>query len=92
MAQVIITLKIMPESPDSDLSKIQKEAERLIKDFKAEVGKVEEQPVAFGLRALLIYIISDEKNGDTEPLEKRISEIAGVNSVDVIDVRRAVEF
>jgi translation elongation factor EF-1beta len=32
----------------------------------------------------------DEKLGGTDPLEAKLSEIEGVNSVEVIDVRRAI--
>ena len=32
----------------------------------------------------------DEKLGDTENLENKISTLEGVNSVQVIDVRRAI--
>jgi translation elongation factor EF-1beta len=32
----------------------------------------------------------DEKKGDTEPVEKKISEIEGVQSVECIDVRRII--
>jgi len=32
----------------------------------------------------------DEQKGSTDPLEKEIQAIEGVNSVEVIDVRRAI--
>ncbi len=91
MAQVIVTLKIMPESPEVDLAKITEEAKNKINDF-AGAGdmKIEEKPIAFGLKAINIIFVMDESKGSTEPLEDSISEIKGVKSVEVIDVRRAV--
>lgn len=90
MARVVVTLKIMPESPDADLKAVEKKAEEEIKKFGGEVGKKEVEPVAFGLNALKFFFVMDESKGSTEELEKKISEIKGVGSVSVEDVRRAV--
>ena len=91
MAQVIVTLKIMPETPDSDLAKIEEEAERQIKGFAGETEiKKEQEPVAFGLKAIKLTFVMDEAKGSTEDLEAQISNIEGVNSVECTDVRRAV--
>lgn len=89
MGTAIITLRIMPESPDTDLKKIEEEALKIITNYTDErQKKVNVQPVAFGLKSINITFLMDEKKGDTEPLEKQLSEIEGVNSVECIDVRR----
>ncbi len=90
MAKVIITLKVMPKSPDSDLKKIEQKVSHLVKEFGGEVGKVEEKPVAFGLKSLNIIFVMDESLGSTEELEKQALEIPEVSSVEVIDVRRSI--
>ncbi len=90
MARVIITLRIMPDSPDTDLAAVEKKAAAEIELFGGKIGKKEIMPIAFGLKALILYFIMDESKGSTEPLEKKISGITGVGSVEVIDVRRAI--
>jgi len=91
MAKVVVTLKIMPESPDTDLLKIEEEARKKIAGFAGEGDmKAEQEPVAFGLKALKIVFVMDESKGSTEELEKDIASTEGVNSVEVIDVRRAI--
>lgn len=90
MAQVVITLQIMPEDPEVDLSKIESEAKKAIAESGGEVGKVELLPVAFGLKALRLIFVADEKKGGTEQLEEKIANIPGVMSVEVTDVRRAI--
>ena len=91
MAQVVITLKIMPESPDVDLGNIENEAKTKIQAFSDnEEMKSEQEPIAFGLKALKITFVMDESKGSTESLEEQIKTISGVNSVETIDVRRAV--
>lgn len=91
LAKAIVTVKIMPESPDIDLEKIHESALEKIADFAGEGDTRKEiEPVAFGLNALKIIFVMEESQGSTEPLEKELETIEGVNSVEVIDVRRAI--
>lgn len=91
MAQVIVTLRIMPESPETDLAKIEEEASKEITAFAGETDiKTETEPVAFGLNAVKITFIMDEAKGSTDALEETVKKIEGVNSVEAVDVRRAV--
>ena len=91
MANVVITMKIMPESIEEDLNVVQSAA---IEKIIAFAGKTEtktlQEPIAFGLNALKIIFVMDEAKGSTDELEKEISCINGVNSVEVSDVRRAI--
>ncbi len=90
MASVIITLRIMPESVETDLKCIEEKVKTFVSEYGGEVGKVEEKPVAFGLKALEIVFVSNEDIGSTDKLESNIASIPGVNSVEVTDVRRAI--
>ena len=90
MAKVVVTLKIMPESPDVDLDNLQKKVLKKIRDaFGDTETKVEREAIGFGLNALKILFVMDE-NKKTETLENSIREIEEVQSVDVVDVRRAI--
>ncbi len=90
MANVIVSLKIMPDSPDEDLKVIEKEVRKEVTSLGCEVGKVEIEPLAFGLNVLRVFVIMDENKGGTDPLEAKIKEIKGVTNVEVTDVRRAI--
>lgn len=90
MATVIVTMKIMPSSPDEDLDSIKAAAVKLIAAFGGTVGKTELEPIAFGLKAVVFMFAMAENLGDTEELEARIAAVQGVNSVQVTDVRRAI--
>jgi elongation factor 1-beta len=92
MAKAVVTIKIMPVSPDVDLQQVQEAAVLKIDDFTGEAGekRFEIEPIAFGLKALKITFVMDEKIGGTEPLETEVAGIEGVNSIEVIDVRRAI--
>ena len=91
MAIVVITLKIMPTSPEVDLDAIEAEAKKKIYRFsQSEEMRSEQEPIAFGLKALKIIFVMDESKGSPDPLEESIKNIGGVNSVETIDVRRAI--
>ena len=91
MAQVVVTLKIMPESPETDLNNIESQAKAKIIDFsQTKETKTELEPIAFGLKAIKIIFVMDENKGSTDALEESIKTISGVNSVEVVDVRRAI--
>lgn len=91
MADVVVTLKIMPESPDVDLNNLQEQAAGKVKDFsKMNNMKIEQVPVAFGLKSINIMFVMSEDIGATDPLEESISKLDGVNSVEVTDVRRTI--
>jgi elongation factor 1-beta len=91
MAKVIITLNIMPKSPEIDLEQIKDRSLEKIISFAGETEtKISIEPIAFGLKALKIIFVMREEQGSTEQLETDISTIEGVQSVEVTDVRRAM--
>ncbi len=91
MARVVITLKVMPDSLDVDLNKLEQEVIKKIKHFAGETEiKKEFEPVAFGLKALKIIFVCDENKSNLEELENNISSLNHINSVSIIDVRRAI--
>lgn len=90
MAQLVVTIKLMPESPDVDLKKIEEEATKEITKFGGDVGKVEIEPIAFGLKAVNLIFVMNESLGNTDNLEEILSKIKGVESVEVTDLRRAI--
>jgi len=93
MAKVVVTIRIMPDSPDTDLKKLEEKATKLINDFCQDdraVGKVNIVPVAFGLKAIDILFVADEKKGDVDPVAEKIAQLENVASAEVTDVRRAI--
>jgi elongation factor 1-beta len=91
MADVVITMKIMPDSPEVDLKSVEEKAlEKITKFAELSNYKVELEPVAFGLKAINILFVMDEAKGATDSLEEDVAKIEGVNSVEITDVRRAL--
>jgi elongation factor 1-beta len=88
-ATVAVKIKIMPESPDTDLSKIKHEGKQKIESEKAVLHSFEEQLIAFGLKALIATIAWPESK-DTSIIEELFKSIHGVSQADIIDYRRAI--
>lgn len=90
MAKMFITIKIMPEGVETDLNSIREKANEIAKRFEAELlDKDIIEPVAFGLKALKLIFLLDESKG-SEELSNAISELEGVSSAEVVDMRRAI--
>jgi elongation factor 1-beta len=91
MALMIVTLKIMPENPEVDLEALKPKVLAEIERFAGKGNTKEEiVPIAFGLSALQIIFIMDESLGSTDPLETTLKGLEGVNSVEILDMRRAI--
>lgn len=90
MAHVIITLKIMPESPDVNLEVLEATTKEMIEKFGASYKDAAIEPVAFGLKSLNPTFSMDEDLGDTEELEKQIEDLEDVASVQVTSCSRAM--
>ena len=82
-----IKIKIMPTSPSVDLEKIKQEAKSIVESKKGRNREYEEEPVAFGLKAIITFFEwPEEKN--LEKIEEAFKNIENVQSVQVIDIRK----
>jgi elongation factor 1-beta len=87
MAKVLAQMKVFPSEVDVDLKKLQEElSNHLPKD--ASILKVQEEPIAFGLVALVVTILMAEKDGVIEQVEKAIADTPNVGEVQTIAVGR----
>jgi len=94
MATAVVTVKIMPESPEINLDELTPKIQAIIREFTErndpQDQKVEIEPIAFGLKAIKIIFAMDEAKGSPDVLEDKMTAIEGVQSYEVTDVRRAI--
>ena len=88
MGTALIKIKIMPESPDTNLEEVEKLALKIISEEKGEKTTVENEPIAFGINSLILAFSRDENLDSDEMLEK-LQNIENVSSAEIIDFRRA---
>lgn len=89
MGEVAATMKIMPESVDTDLDAIKDKIVEVLPEG-AELYGSDIEPVAFGLKALKVVILVGDLEGGTESVEEAINNIDGVESLQVIELGRPV--
>ena len=88
MGTALIKLKIMPDSPDVNLEDIKNKAKEIIEGSEGKINDFEEEPIAFGLKAVIVGFALDESK-ELEPLEEALKSVENISSVQVIDMRRA---
>jgi elongation factor 1-beta len=88
MGFVVVTYKIFPNDIISDFDPLKKKIESTLPEFAAVHGYGEE-PVAYGLKALLVQIkFPEDKTGILDEFEKKIETMEGISQIQTLMVRR----
>jgi elongation factor 1-beta len=88
MGSVIITYKIFPQEIVENFDNLKKKIEKSLPEFSSVEGYGEE-PVAFGLKALLVQLkFPEDKTGLLEELENKLEKTEGVSQIQTLMVRR----
>lgn len=87
MGEVLTTMKIMPDSPEEDLEAIKTTIQDSMPEG-AKIHEIAEEPIAFGLVAIILSFITDDGEGGSEPVEEMVSDIPGVASIEITGVGR----
>jgi translation elongation factor aEF-1 beta len=89
MGTVIVTYKVFPEDIVENFDSLKKQIEEKVpKD--STVSGYGEEPVAFGLVALLVQLrFPEDKTGLVDEFETELGKIPGVSQVQTLMVRRS---
>ena len=85
MGEVAIIYRVMPDGPETDLENLKQNIANIIPEH-AKLNKIDEKPVAFGLKALEVQIILDDRKGGAEELELALNQIENVQRVEAVQV------
>lgn len=83
MGEVICVFRIMPESPERF-----EEIKKALEELKPE--RLEEEPIAFGLKALKFTKVIPDESGTQDELENKLESIDGIQSVETLTVSRSL--
>ena len=89
MGIAAVKIRILPTSPEVDLEKLKKTVKILIEKIGGKNCSFEEEPSAFGLKAIIAFFAWPEEI-ELENLENQINKVEDVSSLQVIDMRRAL--
>ena len=84
-----IKIKIMPTSPETNLEEIKEKARVIVEKNGGKNREYEEEPIAFGLKAVIAFFELSE-DLESEVIENKFNSIEGVSSTKVIDMRRLI--
>jgi elongation factor 1-beta len=82
MGTVAVILKVMPESPDVDLVELKDRIKREV----AAVRDIREEPIGFGLKALVVAALVNDAAGESDAVEAAIQKIPGVERAEITEV------
>ena len=89
MGHINLRIKIMPSGVSTNLKKIEENARKTIEEHGGKGCIFIQEPIAFGLKAVIVTFIYPEEK-EIDPLEAHLAKIKDVNSVQIIDMRRAL--
>ncbi|MEM2094797.1 MAG: elongation factor 1-beta [Candidatus Bathyarchaeia archaeon] len=88
MAKVLASIKCFPEDIIIPLETIKESIKKNLPSF-ASIYRVDEEPIAFGLAALIVHVIIPDSGGnELEQVETALKRIKGVSEVETLLVRR----
>jgi elongation factor 1-beta len=89
LGNIIISFKIFPSEATVDLTLLKEKIEKRLPKF-ASVRGFAEEPIAFGLSALITHIvIPEDRSGILDEVESYLLKIKEISQIETIMVRRA---
>jgi len=88
MGSIKVVYKVFPEDVVISFDDLKKKIEKCLPKFSSVEGYGEE-PIAFGLKALLVQVkFPEDKTGIVDEFETELGKIEGVSQVQTVMVRR----
>lgn len=85
MGEVGLQYRVLPEGIEVDLDDLKKKIQGALPGGAA-LRASETKPLAFGLKALHVLIVLDDKKGGAEQVEDAIAGVPGVQSVEIVQM------
>jgi elongation factor 1-beta len=88
MGRIKVVYKIFPEDIVASFDGLKKQVESCLPEDSSVEG-YDEEPIAFGLKALLVQVnFPEDKTGIVDEFETALAKIKGVSQVQTMMVRR----
>jgi len=88
MAKMLVSMKIFPEDITIPLDQLKQRIQAIIPQ-DSKVLRFDEEPIAYGLNALIAHvIIPEDKQDELEKIENGIKQIQGVSNIETFMMQR----
>jgi len=87
MARLVARIKVLPTDIDVNLDTMVNKLKSSLPDGM-EIKNSVKEPIAFGLNALIVDFLLDDKEGQMDMLESTVKETEGVSEIEVMNISR----
>jgi elongation factor 1-beta len=88
LTQVLVSIKVFPSDAPADMADLKNRIRKGL-EGKATIYKYEEEPIAFGLVALIAHVlVPEEAQGRMDEIEEILKGVKGISEVQVMVSRR----
>jgi len=84
---VVVNMRVMPSDVGVDVAAVADEIRSAV-DGVCSVHSVQVKPVAFGLKALELNLLFNDRVGGMDDVEAKIRRIKGVGGVETVGLNR----
>ncbi|MDY6931205.1 MAG: elongation factor 1-beta [Halobacteriota archaeon] len=87
MGEVAAKIRVMPKGVETDLEALKSKLEASLPK-EVSLRGFDEEPIAFGLKAVIAVVIMGDSEGGTQSVEDAFSAVDDVESIQVVEVGR----
>jgi len=87
LAKVVAQVKIFPTETTVDLTELRKQVEKALPP-ETSIARFDEEPIAFGLVALVARVVMPEEEGRMDKVEEALKSVENVGEIQVVNVWR----
>ena len=85
MGEVALQYRVLPDGVEVNLDELLGTITKALPEG-AQLKASEKKPLAFGLQALHVLVVLDDKKGGAETVETTIAGLPGVQSVEIVQM------
>lgn len=87
MGKIVIAYKIFPSESSVDLNLLKEKITKELSEI-ASIQRFAEEPIAFGLSALVVNMVLPETEGILDETEKKLTDMEEVSQIQTLGVNR----
>ncbi|MFQ5940691.1 MAG: elongation factor 1-beta [Nitrososphaerales archaeon] len=89
MTKLVARIKLLPTDTDTDLDGIVGKLKLSLPDGMS-LKNSSKEPIAFGLNALIVDFLLEDKEGQMDKLESMLKDTEGVSEIEIMNLGRQV--
>lgn len=88
MGEVLLKYRLTPEDASTDMTQLEAAVRKAVPTNVGRVSKADVQPFVFGMKVLVVSIIVQDVEGNSDLVEQTLTGLPGVQGADLVDMGR----